>query len=244
MNALDDFIRDFAGYGHIGAPLWFVGMEEGGGRGVSELQRRVEAWAKRGRRNLEDLAEYHHAIEEARYFRAPYPLQRTWASLGRILQAWRGEPTDTPSLQLVQTTLLGSKDGVASLLELLPLPSPTVQSWPYAALVAEHPLLADRKQYVSAYVSARINMLRDLVREAKPRVVVFYGLAYLKHWLAIADQPLKPTQIDGRSCYVGQSDSPYFIAVPHPAARGMTNSFWESMGTHLREITGPPLEVA
>jgi hypothetical protein len=243
MNALDDFIRDFAGYGHLGAPLWFVGMEEGGGRGVPELQRRVEAWAKRGRRNLRDLAEYHHAIGEAKYFRAPYPLQRTWAWLAGILQAWRGEPTDTPSLQLVQTTLLGSKDGVASLVELLPLPSPNLQSWPYAALAAEHPSLVDRRGYVSAYLSARIDMLRNLVREAQPRVVVFDGLAYLKHWLAISGQALSPMQIGAQACYVGQNDRSYFMAVPHPAARGMTNHFWEGVGTHLREITGAPSEV-
>ena len=122
--------------------------------------------------------------------------------------------------------------------------SPRLTSWPYAALAAEHPSLTDRRRYVSAYLSARISMLRDLVREARPRVVVFYGLAYLKHWLAIADQPLSPMQIGARPCYVGQNDSPYFIALPHPATRGLTNHFWEGIGTHLRGLTGPPSEVA
>lgn len=150
MYALNDFMRDFAGYGHRSAPLWFVGMEEGGGRDIAELQRRVATWDARGRRPLENLAEFHHAIGEARYFSVPFPLQPTWAALGRILQSWRGALADIPSLQRVQATSLGSEDDLASLVELLPLPSPTVHSWPYAALAEEHPCLVDRKRYQSA----------------------------------------------------------------------------------------------
>ena len=239
MNALDDFISHFAGYGHLGAPLWFVGMEEGGGRSGAELQCRVEAWDARGRRALEDLAGFHHAIGEAKYFRAPYPLQRTWTSLGRALQTWRGESTDIASLQQVQATVLGADNGLASLVELLPLPSPDTQAWPYSALADEHPHLADRKHYKSAYVGPRTDMLRGLVRKAKPRAVIFYGLAYLKFWSAISGRPLNRTQIAGQTCYVGQMGSPYFIATPHPTAHGMTKLFWEGIGTHARALAGP-----
>ena len=240
MNALNDFMRDFAGYGHLPAPLWFVGMEEGGGSNVAELQRRVETWEARGRRPLEDLAEFHHAIGEAKYFREPYPLQPTWASLARILQSWHGAAADVPSLQQVQATSLGSKDGLASLVELLPLPSPSVRSWPYATLADEHPSLVDRKRYVSAHLSARIGMLRGLVREAHPRAVVFYGLGYLKHWSAISDETLSPAQIEAKLCYMGAKRSPYSIVVPHPAARGMPKRFWHAVGAHLRDITSVP----
>jgi hypothetical protein len=240
MQALGDFMRDFAGYGHVGAPLWFVGMEEGGGRDVPELQRRVETWDVRGRRPLEDLADFHHAIGQAKYFREPYPLQPTWAALGRILQSWRGAPADIPNLQRVEQRSLGSKNGIASLIELLPLPSPNVQSWPYAALADEHPFLTDRKEYRSALLRGRIGMLRDRIREAQPKAVVFYGLGYLKHWCELSGQSLKATQIETLPCYAGEKHVPYFIAVPHPAARGMTKRFWESVGTHLRNIIGAP----
>lgn len=238
MNALKDYMRDFAGYGHLQAPLWFVGMEEGGGRNVAELQRRVETWEARGRRPLEDLAEFHHAIGEPKHFREPYPLQPTWASLARILQGWRGAAVDIPSLQQVQATSLGSKNGLASLVELLLLPSPNVHSWPYAALAEEHPALVDRIRYRSAFLSARIGMLQERIQEAQPRAVIFYGLGYLKHWSALSEQVLEPIQIETQLCYGGQKHSPYFFAIPHPAARGMTKRFWESAGTHLRDVIG------
>ncbi len=57
MRSLEEFMMHFAGYGNLAAPIWFIGMEEGGGADVAELQRRVDAWRTRGSRTLEDLAE-------------------------------------------------------------------------------------------------------------------------------------------------------------------------------------------
>jgi hypothetical protein len=115
-----------------------------------------------------------------------------------------------------------------------------VQSWPYATLADEHPFLADRKHYRSALLSARSTMLRERIREAQPKAVVFYGLGYLEHWCGLSDQSLKPTQIEALPCYAGETPVPYFFAVPHPAARGMTRRFWESVGAHLRDVIGAP----
>jgi hypothetical protein len=237
MHSLDDFMSTFAGYGHLRAPLWFVGMEEGGGRDIGELQRRVDVWKTRGGRTLEDLGEFHHAVGEPRYFVAPHPLQRTWGALCRTLQAWRGAPTDIGSLKHVQATELGAQDGAATLLELLPLPAASTSAWPYASLASDHPPLADRAGYAAAYTAPRINFIRTLIEQGKPAAIVFYGLRYLDAWCTIAGRTLQATTIAERDCFLGSDGSARFIAAPHPVARGLKNEFWAAVGTYLRNTS-------
>ncbi len=67
------------------ASYWFVGMEEGGGRSLDEVARRLAAWDERGRRPLEDLRDYHLAIRITGHFVGAIKLQRTWAMLIQIL---------------------------------------------------------------------------------------------------------------------------------------------------------------
>jgi hypothetical protein len=59
---LDEFAHSFYGYGHYGGQFWFIGMEEGGGDSCTEAAKRLEAWALRGRREIDDVAEYLTAI--------------------------------------------------------------------------------------------------------------------------------------------------------------------------------------
>src|SRR6478736_4725719 len=89
--SVTSFVARFYGYGNSSAPIWFVGMEEGGGRTPEEIENRIAAWEQRGESDLEDLVEYHHAIGVTRHFGARPALQRTWAKLIRILCAIRGE---------------------------------------------------------------------------------------------------------------------------------------------------------
>ena len=59
---LDEFAHKFYGYGNYGGQFWFIGMEEGGGDSFAEVAKRLEAWALRGRREIDDVAEYLAAI--------------------------------------------------------------------------------------------------------------------------------------------------------------------------------------
>ena len=162
INALQTYMANFAGYGDMRAPLWFVGMEEGGGRDVAELTQRVDTWAARGYQRLENLAGYHRAIGIPRSFDAPFPLQRTWGPLARVLQASRGASTDLAALRQVQATDLGAHGGGAALLELLPLPAANTTAWPYAVLATQVPALRDRATYRATYEPARVALLRAL----------------------------------------------------------------------------------
>lgn len=231
IDALQAYMASFAGYGDLRAPLWFVGMEEGGGRDVDELVRRVDTWVARGRRRLEDLAGYHRAIGMPRHFEAPYPLQRTWGPLARVLQASQSASTDLSALRQVQATQLGAHGGGAVLLELLPLPAPNTNTWPYAALAKDVPALLDRATYRTTYQPARLAMLRALIQEGCPRAVICYGLGYLESWTALAGAPLRPITVAERACYVGEVTGSMLLAVPHPVAHGGTARFWDAVGS-------------
>jgi hypothetical protein len=47
---LEEFINNFYGYGNYHGKYWFIGMEEGGGNSIEEINRRLASWNTRGRR--------------------------------------------------------------------------------------------------------------------------------------------------------------------------------------------------
>src|SRR6184192_195563 len=153
MSLLDDdavatFIETFYGYGNWSAPVWFVGMEEGGGGTPEEIAKRIAAWEQRGRNELEDLVEYHHAIGVTRHFGGQPKLQSTWAKLIRILWAMRGQTPTNDDLRRVQADRFGRRNSDTALLEMLPLPSPRMKQWRHAQLTTI-PYLATRKAYAA-----------------------------------------------------------------------------------------------
>jgi hypothetical protein len=93
-NILQPFMQSFFGYGNLAAPLWCIGMEEGGGKTLNEIQLRLRAWEERGRRPIDDVAEFHRAFGQEQLFRANAPVQKTWQCL-KILGGApsRGVPT-------------------------------------------------------------------------------------------------------------------------------------------------------
>lgn len=61
-HLLTEFMNKFYGYGNFATPYWFIGMEEGGGDSFEEVAQRLTVWKQRGRRELEDVADYHMAL--------------------------------------------------------------------------------------------------------------------------------------------------------------------------------------
>jgi hypothetical protein len=233
MQALEQYMQTFAGYGDSSAPVWFVGMEEGGGESVAELSRRVQAWDERGRAIFEDLASYHREIGVTNFFDGERPvLQKTWCPLIKCLQAYRGAPTDDATIRSVQATELGAHGGPASLLELMPLPAANVSAWPYASLAATIPALATRKSYEETFTSQRVGMLRALRRQHKPRAVVFYGVGYRPHWESISVTALASRTIGSVRYFEGSRDSTHFIVAPHPSRMNAT-AFWTTLGESI-----------
>ena len=230
MKHLAEYMATFVGYGNVQAPLWFIGMEEGSGTGLDELARRVAAWHERGQRPLEDLGDFHRAIGLDRHFRSPYPLQSTWRPLLRTLLAWRGEASSPRRLREVQASELGTTTGDTALLELLPLPAPSVAHWPYATLAPAHPELVDRRTYRTMTEPRRLETLQRLVRRAMPSVVVCYGLQYRAAWASLSEGELVEQHLAGVRYWRGAHAKTVVLVVPHPVARGASSAFWEGLG--------------
>lgn len=227
---LQSYIDTFLGYGSPTAKHWFVGMEEGGVDSVAGLMTRVRAWHARGARPLEDLVEYHHAINESRFFKPPYPLQRTWAGLLRFEAAFAGLPVDTDSIRLRQHSAL-ARDGSNSVLaELMPLPAKNTAMWPYAELAAQHTALQNRERYVKEIMPTRIDLLRSAIQRANPEFVLFYGSSYLEHWRSIAGVAFTESMQAGQRSWVGRKGDTVYLVAPHPVAHGVTTAFWVACG--------------
>lgn len=119
---LEKIVDTFYGYGNYQGNYWFVGMEEAGGD-FNDINNRINIWSNRGKQEIEDIAEYHIAMEtwDAR-------IQPTWKGLIRIILSAKGrENIDREDVRKYQINELGRKYKETCLLELLPLPSPSLK---------------------------------------------------------------------------------------------------------------------
>jgi len=229
-DLLKNFIDGFYGYGNYNAPYWFVGMEEGGGNSIKEINRRLQAWNKRGRREIEDVVDYHRDFGISRYWENKPPLEATWNKLIRILLASKGTLPTTEDVRLYQRDHLGREDNETCLLELLPLPSPSTKHWLYAE-GSSIPALVSRQSYRDWLIPIRVKRLQTRIREFKPPFVIFYGKTYLEHWQAITDASL--IHMDAPNIFKANVDGTLYFVTNHPVATGVTNDYFHRVGQFL-----------
>lgn len=86
------FMQTFYGYGNLGGRIWFIGMEEGGGNCLEEMQARLTAWKQLGKPELADLRDFHLLVRMPEFFTNPGKLQRTWMQTARITLVAKGQP--------------------------------------------------------------------------------------------------------------------------------------------------------
>lgn len=229
---LQDFIQGFRGYGTFEAPWWFVGMEEGGGNDEAEIARRLSAWDKRGRLELDDVAEFHREFGVSKFWKKNPPTQPTWRKLIRLMLAATMKQASEITLKQIreyQRDHWGRTESETCLLELLPLPSPDSEVWQYDAW-SEICQLADRDSYREWMIPSRIEFIRRRIEKYRPKIVVFYGKEYLKYWQEIASVASWTDDSNGFS--ICESAGTKFVAVPHPASE-WANSFWTNIGRRL-----------
>jgi hypothetical protein len=212
------FMHSFYGYGNPAGPLWFVGMEEGGGQTMAEVQNRLDAWNARGQRPIEDCAAFHHAIGLGHFFSQGAPLQRTWRQLIRTVLTARGSPTDTEQLKSFQTTSFARNDGCLAILELLPLPSPKTSAWHYGPGEGNPSdpwtnidYLQTRRDYRRQLLPGRIAGLKDLIRKHTPRAVLFYGESYRREWQLVSGISFPKGQYS-----LQPNGTTQYMLLPHP----------------------------
>jgi hypothetical protein len=233
MPTLDDtlleaFMNHFYGYGRYQAAYWLVGMEEGGGRSLEAVARRLAAWDKRGRQELEDVADYHRELGLSALFRERPTIQPTWGKLIRILLAANGQVPTPNQIRAYQRDSLGRSAGDTCLLELLPLPSPSTDHWLYGRH-SQLPYLANRAGYQAALLNKRLAHLQQRLNEYRPSVVLFYSFRYRPYWQQLAGVHFDPAERECSMAGAGRG-SPLFVLTQHPATPGLGNDYFHRVG--------------
>jgi hypothetical protein len=235
---LHAFMNTFFGYGNLGAEVWFVGMEEAGGKTEAEVKGRLEAWGSRGRREIEDAAGFHQAAGMGNLFYGKGRVQPTWKGLIRTIFAIQGRNVTNEQMRSFQNYDLGRIPGCAAFLELMPLPSPNSRVWYYGEGQGEPlrpwtniPYLEARPGYEAIMRAYRCARLRQLIEFHSPKAVVFYGgnrdrLA--QEFDANFDEP------------VIRSEHTQYMHLVHPMARGhepaALAAIYSQAGTSLEGI--------
>lgn len=222
---LTEFAENFYGYGNYQAPYWFLGMEEGGGNSVDEINLRFSAWADRGKNELEDVAEYHCAIGIPELFSGKPKLQNTWNKQIHVLFGLKNQAIETEFVRNYQRDSWGRNDSENCILELFPLPSPSTGDWIYGKksfLLT----LRNRDIYRETYLPNRIEHIQKRVEEYNPKVVFIFGVTYVPYWEKLVgvsffeDSGLLQTT-------VGKTK---FVVLQHPVAHGVTNEYFYNAG--------------
>ncbi len=238
-QVLESYIRGFFGHGSYGAKYWFIGMEFGGGASRAEVVGRIRGWYERGGKELEDLGP-NGVGAGSRWFKPPYPLQRTWAKLMRVLHCAEGIGPTNQALRTYQRDRLGRAGGLDALLELLPLPSPGLNRWEfYPEFARQYPQLAyldSRAAYTQHIAPRRVAALRERIHRHRPQAVVFYGTGYEYWWRAITGVEFKPA--GSGKLWTGRNADTLFVIMQHPTAHGLPNTYFDAVG---RLICGEPL---
>jgi hypothetical protein len=227
---LEQFMNTFYGYGNYDGRMWFIGMEEGGGNSLEEINRRLNVWELGGRRELEDAAEFHFGICMPRFFSPGAPLQPTWNRLIRIFLSSQGKTPTTEMVRKYQIYKMGRTGGNTCVVELLPLPSPSTGHWLYEQ-VEELPYLKSREAYREAILPRRIRHLQLRIRVHKPPVVIFYSFSYQQHWQVIVNGEF--TWDSDLEIFTVKKDGTLFVITKHPVARGLNNDYFHRIGKYI-----------
>src|ERR1039457_4027468 len=237
-SALNSYLDSFYGYGRWSAPIWFVGVEEAGGKAEREIEQRFSAWASRGHQELEDAPTFYPASGNRTWHGERATTQVTWKQLIRILLLAHGKCDDDKLILDYQRTQLGSSTGDTCLAELLPLPSPSTATWNYNRW-SDLPRLNSRQSYHADMLGPRSDALKKRCASYRPSVVIFYGLEMadgtklLPIWSRIAggwfDQAIEREKI----LLFRRNEHTIFFVVRHPASQ--SQDYFRKIGAFLRE---------
>ncbi|KQQ86378.1 hypothetical protein [Massilia sp. Leaf139] len=217
--ALTRFCAEFFGYGDLAAPIWFIGMEEGGGASEEEIASRLATWAAQGQPPLADLQAFHLAFGDHTRHVEGAPVQRTWKELMRVMLMLQGAASvDIEALRRYQIDAFGQAGSGTALLELMPLPKPALNAWPYAEWTNADamPYLQTQAAYHAHVQPQRIAAIRQLIFQHTPQAVVFYGTGYQAQWEAICGAPFAGEAYPR----IARNADTVFLLLPHPVARG------------------------
>jgi hypothetical protein len=218
-------IKHFWGYGNLNSPYWLIGMEEGYNAETEDLYKRFKA--SEGKVTC-DVADLKIDLGSYSLFENGAPLNRTYKRLIQMmLYAETKKHPDKEAIRDFQITKLGRSDSNNAILELMPLPSKSInpKDWLYAETGIEG--LSSRKDYLETYKDERIEALRSLIEQYKPKYVICYSLSYQEDWQKLTDKPF--IEVNPRRLYLAKDGETTIAITPHSVAQGLSNRVWEGL---------------
>lgn len=203
---------DFYGYGSLGANVWFVGMEEGGG-GEENLLRRLQF------NQVEDCREAMKKLEIYDWHWGSQKIQSTWRGMCCIMLALANVPISRDTIRNYQVEKLGRADGKTLLAELMPLPKPNLKSWNYCNVL---PQFKDSHQYYSTVMPKRIKMFQHLLSQYFPTNIICYGKRYWPQFKEIFPL-LEFRTMDNGLFHFAQNGKSNIFLTDHFTARSMND---------------------
>jgi hypothetical protein len=232
-DKLTAYIENFWGYGDLSAPIWFVGMEEGGETDETSFNAMLNNWEKAGRPQVVDIHPTENA-EDNRWFNTDNPpIQRTWGKLIRAVLQANCDKVSNDTIRSYQRHRLGRPSGETCLLELMPLPAPATKNWPYRDL-SNLAILESRRAYMDGICPNRIYSLRNIIKEWRPKIVVFYSASYLNFWKEVVGYEKVWMEFDGWKRL--KDDETHFYCIKHPTSHGATNALYDELGCDMRRV--------
>jgi hypothetical protein len=231
---LTDYAGKFFGYGNWSAKVWFIGIEEAGGKTESEIKQRLHIWHKRGRLELENVREFYTALDNDHNWHGENAdLQPTWAGLIRLLLLARGEEDSDQIILQYQRSQMGE----ICVAELLALPSPDTRTWNYAGWT-DVDWLQSRVGCFDKTTPGRILTFKQRIQASKPKAVIFYGTtiperSLLPLWSNLAGGQFNQGFEDDKILLCRQTGDTAFFVTRHPTIETIQNL--RRIGQYFRE---------
>ncbi len=228
-----DRIKNFWGYGNLDSDVWLVGMEEGYGEKNESLEHRFKATS--GAQVFDVYEDLKIDPGHVFWFEEGAPTQSTYRKLIYIyLYLQNREEPHLEDIRKFQIKELGRKKSNHALLELMPLPSRSIQpkDWLYTDAFVEG--LSSRKEYLKTYKPERVKALGALIKKHKPKIVLFYSFTYLKEWGEVIGVELQ--QVIPKRLYTAKDNDTMYIVVPHSTSRGVSNAEWKNIAEKIIEL--------
>ena len=217
MNDLiSEYVQQFFGYGGTTtAKVWFVGLEEAGGKDPwDELVSRSTWWKDRALKEpICDLYGFHYEPgSETR------PHSPTWSGIIRMIRAWKNQENlqIEPTGQFMKNCLARSGSDHA-LLELSPIArssSSSNASHVWKRLKDEPFNIAE-----SEILDVRLRKFAELYEKYEPKVIVFYGKAPERQSVFCKQIGCQYPGYDQAKPLLSDQGRSRIISVVHPTAR-------------------------
>ena len=250
------YLNNFFGYGLWQSDFWFVGMEEGGGNSLNLVVNKINAFCNNGDSHISLVDNYEFQInsvghpwnEESLKYLGPRPggrrvnLQGYWSKKIKILLQIHGLNADNNAIRNYQENSWGRihiEQMKHAVIELLPLPSPGIGTWFYdqwtSHFSGEHcPPLRNRTLYRDLVINARIDLLKEKIRQYRPKLIVFSGSLYDTYFNEISGVSFWDVlSFDGFNCSFGMFDETLYVKVLAANTRGITNEYWNLVASEI-----------